>query len=299
MILLFFAGFLSLKFTKEKYFSQIENENGRTNFLLLGINNNDPNGKNITDTMIFVSLNQNTGKVVLISLPRDIWIEEIKAKINAAYNFGGSSTAKRIVGDVLGQKINYAIVLNFDGFEKAVDILGGIEINVKNSFDDYLYPIAGKENDLCNGDKTLKCRYEYLHFDAGVQMMYGKTALKYVRSRHSEGEEGTDFARVARQQQFLQAFKEKLLSSDTYKNKEKLKGLYQVYKDYTLTDIKENQYGRLAILAANINWKDIKSSVLSEDLFVNPKTHYSRQWVLLPKNNSWEEIHRFVSGLLN
>ena len=66
---------------------------------------------------------------------------------------------------------------------------------IPKAFTDSQYPIAGKENDACGGDATFACRYKTVQFQAGSQHMDGKTALMYVRSRHAEGDEGTDFAR--------------------------------------------------------------------------------------------------------
>jgi len=97
-----------------------------------------------------------------------------------------------------------------------VDLLDGVEVDVENTFDDYRYPINGKENDLCDGDPEYDCRYEDIHFDQGLQLMSGETSLKYVRSRNAEGDEGTDFARSQRQQRLLLSFKEKNIYSKIY-----------------------------------------------------------------------------------
>lgn len=70
-----------------------------------------------------------------------------------------------------------------------------MEINVERSFDDFTFPIEGKENAPVEAD-----RYEHLPFDAGKTFMDGNTALKYAHSRHAAGPEGSDFARSLRQQ---------------------------------------------------------------------------------------------------
>ena len=248
--------------------------------------------------MIFLSLNRNTGKVVLVSIPRDIWITEIQAKINTAYHYGGIDLAKKTVGDVLGQRINYVAILDFDGFEKAVDLLGGIEVDVQRTFDDFWYPIPGKETDLCDGDKQFKCRYEHLHFEAGQQLMSGGIALKYVRSRNAEGDEGTDFARAARQQLFLQGFKQKLSSADVYLHPEKIYGLWKIFMQYSVTDLKMDQYGSLLQLGIKINWDQLKMAALNGNLLVTPSKHYSKQWVLVPKAGDWTGIKAYVKEIL-
>jgi anionic cell wall polymer biosynthesis LytR-Cps2A-Psr (LCP) family protein len=65
---------------------------------------------------------------------------------------GGIALAKAAVGKITGQRIDYAVRIDFSGFVKAVDVVGGLDINVENSFDDYQYPVSGKEDDPC--DKT-------------------------------------------------------------------------------------------------------------------------------------------------
>ena len=93
-----------------------------------------------------------------------------------------------------------------------IDFIGGVEVNVENSFIDKEFPITGKENDLCNNDLEYKCRYKIISFTKGVSSMDGQTALNFVRSRHAEGSEGTDFAREKRQQKVIEAIKNKLIS---------------------------------------------------------------------------------------
>ena len=89
---------------------------------------------------------------------------------------------------------------DFSSFKEIIDALGGVKIDVANSFTDDLYPIEGREEDLCDGDKEFKCRYETIHFEKGINYMDGTTALKYVRSRNGDNNENTDIAREARRQ---------------------------------------------------------------------------------------------------
>ncbi len=285
-------------YIRKNFFNEIPSQNGKINFLLLGVNGSDTSDSDLTDTMIFSSISPRTGKVVLLSIPRDIWIKEIQAKINTAYHYGGFDLAKKTVSEVLGQKIHYILVLDFNGFEKAIDILGGIEVEVERSFDDYKYPIPGKEKDLCEGDKELKCRYEHIHFEAGLQKMDGATALKYVRSRNALGDEGTDFARSQRQQKLISAFKNRLASPDFYLSPTKIYRLWQVFQSSVKTDIPGREYGSFLLLGAKMRKNTIVSNAITEDLLVHPKTHYSKQWVLLPKSGDWQGIQQFVTDLL-
>lgn len=298
LIILALAFFLSFNFLKNRFFAPIENDNGRTNFLLFGVHGVGDSQEDLTDTIIFSSISVE-GKINTISVPRDIWIESLQAKINAAYHYGGPELIKKTVEEILGKKVHYYLFMDFSGFEKAVDYLGGITIDVKRSFDDYLYPVSGKEDDLCGGDKELKCRYEHLHFDLGPQFMDGKTALKFVRSRNAEGEEGSDFARAQRQQLFLKAFIKKITSPEVYFYPQKLVNLYKIFREYTFTNIEENQYGGLLILFSKVRWDNLKTVVLNGDLLIHPQMHSSGQWVLVPKAKDWTEVQNFVKKTLN
>ena len=134
--------------------SPLKSSSNRVNILFLGIAGGTHDGATLTDTIMVASYNLKTNQVYLISIPRDLWLPELRAKANAVYQLGihqrsGLDLSKTIMGNVLGIPIHYALRIDFRGFVQAVDILGGIEVMVARSFDDYLYPIQGKENDLC------------------------------------------------------------------------------------------------------------------------------------------------------
>src|SRR5205085_4690423 len=113
-------------------------------------------GPNLTDTIIFASIDQNNKKVTLVSLPRDLWIPDLQAKINTIYSDGedkgkgkGLPQAESAIGKILGQPIHYGFRIDFGGFVKAVDEIGGLDIQVERTFDDYAYPVSGKEDETC------------------------------------------------------------------------------------------------------------------------------------------------------
>src|SRR4030042_739908 len=200
----------------------VEEIDGRTNILILGKGGEGHEAPDLTDTMLFLSLNYKDKKTTIISLPRDIWLPELRTKLNSVYYWGnkkedrgGIILAKASVEEILGQPVHYAVVLDFSGFKEIIDILGGVEVDVETSFTDAKYPISGRENDLCNNDPEYKCRYETLRFTLGRQLMDGETALKFARSRNAEGDEGTDFARQKRQQKIIKAIEEKILDNGT------------------------------------------------------------------------------------
>ncbi len=291
-------------------------KDGRTNVLLLGMAGGKQPGSDLTDTLIFVSLDIKNGDMVLLSLPRDIWSTTLKAKINTAYHYGrekgeGLLLAKQVVEEIVAQPIHYTFLLDFQGFVRTIDLLGGIRVKVDRSFDDYQYPIAGKENDLCNGDPKLQCRYEHLHFEAGWQEMDGQTALKFVRSRNAKGEEGTDFARSQRQQKVLTALKEKIISPQILTNLEKIKNLLEIPKIYLKSEPSLND----AELAAFTNllwrflWQQSTLRTLTLDtgseenpgFLINPpiSSQYQNQWVLLPRSGNWQEFQNYFKQKLN
>jgi len=313
---------IELKKTEEK----------RINILLLGVGGGTHEGPDLTDTIIFASIDPNTKKVVLVSIPRDLWVPDLNAKINTAYYFGenkkdgeGLKSAKEVVSKILGQKIDYAVRIDFDGFVKAVDKLDGLDVEVERTFDDYAYPITGNEDDPCGlsedeiatlsariatGSATelesFPCRYEHLHFDRGIIHMDGETALKYVRSRHALGPEGSDFARSKRQEKIIAAFKNKVFSLDLLLNPVKIFDLIDVVKDSIDTDIKEDEYDDFIRLAQDFKSVKIESAMIDTGdeqdgrpaLLVNPITseEYRNQWVLIPKdgNENYTEIQEYV-----
>ncbi|MEI8232879.1 MAG: LCP family protein, partial [bacterium] len=174
--------------------TNLKTDAGRTNILLMGIGGEGHEGGDLTDSMLFVSFNLLDNTADIIPIPRDIWVPSMKAKINTAYHYGkerrsdgGLALAKSAVAETLGVPVHYAVTLDFQGFVKAIDAVGGIDVEVQNTFDDYKYPIPGKETVEPESD-----RYEHIHFDAGLTHMDGATALKFTRSRHAEGDEGTD-----------------------------------------------------------------------------------------------------------
>lgn len=282
----------------------IKSINGRTNIILLGKGDKGHSGGDLTDTIMLVSVS--TGSVKAVSIPRDIWIPEIRAKINSAYYWGNEKTpgggftmTKSLVEEVTGQPIQYAVMLDFSGFTKIIDLLGGIDIYVENSFVDEKYPIAGRENDTCGGDPQYKCRYETLKFEKGLMHMDGETALKYVRSRYSQSEEGTDLARERRQQKVIGAIKESLFTPKNILNVKQDVEIARAIRSLVETDMEDVTLVTLARLALSIKG-GVGSHNIPAELLVNPpeSPRFDNQYVFIPKSGNWEEIHGWVKGIL-
>ncbi len=276
---------------------------GRVNVLVLGKGGVGHDAPDLTDTMMLASVSSE--KTNLISLSRDIWAPEIRAKLNSAYYWGkfrkeGFKLADESVGKITGVNVDYNLVIDFSVFKEVVDSLGGIEVDVQNSFTDEKYPIEGRENDLCDGNGTYTCRYETLTIQKGKQMMDGETALKFVRSRNAEGDEGTDFAREARQQLVIAGIKNKVLSAEVILNLLKIRTLWNIGMDSIETDIPQNMLGVLARKAFDSR-DNINSVVIPEEMLINPPISriYDNQYVFVPKTGNWEEVQKWIQDLLN
>lgn len=274
---------------------------GRTSFLILGTAGGNHSGDDLTDSIIFLSTENRTGKTLVLSLPRDIWIAPLRAKLNTVYHYRGLAETKNVVEEILGQKVNYALLIDFDFFTEVVDFLDGVEVEVERTFDDFKYPIAGKEDDLCDGDPEYQCRYEHLYFEAGSQTMDGATALKYVRSRNAEGEEGTDFARSQRQQRLLSAIQKKIFTPEIMLNPWQIQQLVRITLANVKTDIPSSDY--FDLIKIFLKWRKVnfKMLVLNDGYLINPptsKVKYDNQWVLIPKNGDWQEVHKYLQKLL-
>ncbi|MBI2028983.1 LCP family protein [Candidatus Gottesmanbacteria bacterium] len=292
--------------------SPLKSIHGRTNFILLGVPGKKHEGIDLTDTIIFVSVDVSTKDMLLISVPRDIWIPSMKDKINTAYHYGeeakeggGFTLTKSVVEEVLGQPIHYALLVDFDGFVDLVDILGGLDVNVENSFVDEKFPIPGLENELCSGDPEYKCRYETIQFSQGLQHMDGITALKYVRSRNATGEEGTDFARSRRQKQVLLAFQQKLLSLDNL-SPGKAKEIIDVVRKTIKTDLSLGEAAYLTRFGLGFNGavRSIPLDWGNPDLnqvgfLVNPPVEKYQKWVLEPRSGNFAEIQSYINCFIS
>lgn len=275
----------------------------RVNILVLGIAGGTHEGPDLTDTMIVASVSKEKPSVSLLSIPRDMWSEALKDRINSAYHYGeakrtggGKVLAKAVVEDVTGLVIHYVVVVDFSQFEQLIDIVDGIDVVVPKAFIDTQYPIAGKENDECGGDTTFACRYETVQFSAGSQHMDGATALIYVRSRHAEGNDGTDFARGVRQQDVIVALKEKIMKMQPWFHPTIAKRLIQVADQATDTDMTIGEQLTMGKYLLGVRSSSI-SKISIEPLLINPPSWMYGRYVLIPEKD-YETIHAFIKKSL-
>lgn len=308
--------------------AQAQRNGSRVNILLLGYGGAGHDGSLLTDTIMVLSIDFKNNTATYIPVPRDLWVnipthgyDGPYMKINAAYAIGedqknypdklpqftgingGGDTAEYEVSQVLGIPINYYASVDFYAFQKIVDILGGVDVNVQNSFTDYSYP-NGDQNvnaGYCDAqnvsaDLLTACRFTVVHFDKGLQHMDGATALEFARSRHGNNGEGSDFARSKRQELLLGAIEQKALSVGALS---KSLSLLNALQGHVLTDLS------LADIADLSNY--LKSGAISqpghisltdpnENLLVSSWSS-DGQWILVPQagQNDFSAIRSYIN----
>ncbi len=262
--------------------------------LILGKGGEGHTASDLTDVIMLAYLNKNKNRISVISIPRDIWIFETRAKINASYYYGGFKMVSKSIKSITNIEISNVIVIDFDFFKEFIDAIGGIEVVVENSFVDQKFPIPGRENDLCGGDRTFACRYETLQFLKGKQLMNGETALKFVRSRNAKGDEGTDLAREKRQQKVVDAIKKKLTFPQILTSPMVIKNIYSVLSNNLKTDLDKNKamviLKYLAGSKPNISYLNFPQELITAS--INNKK-YDYQYVFIPKDGSWEPLQQW------
>jgi LCP family protein required for cell wall assembly len=277
-------------------------ESDRVNILLLGMGGPGHDGAFLTDTMMLAGFKPSAKQVALVSLPRDL-VAPVSdwQKINSinAYaeqkepNSGGRATAAAM-SQLLQMPINYYIKVDFNGFAQIIDELGGVTVNVENTLDDYEYPIDGQED-----NPNYYARFERLHIDKGWQTMSGALALKYVRSRHAAGPEGSDFARARRQQLVLEAVKDKLLSTKTLLNPVVVTKLINELNKNIATNLNVWEMLRLWNLLKDVDRTAISNKVLSDapdGLLVSGRGE-DGAYILTPRSGNFSEVRNLVQNI--
>jgi len=274
---------------------------GHTNFLLMGTGGGIHDGADLTDTIIVVSLDQKKKIASLISIPRDYYVENDiipDSKINEAYyyakeHFGNSQEGldyfKKEIETLSGLQIQYYIKVNFNSFEKIIDALGGIDINVPESIYDPYYP------------KGETIYFETFSMSKGLQHMDGATALKYVRSRETT----SDFDRSKRQHLVMYAIKEKALTTKTILDKDKIQNLLNIVKDNIETNLKVRELLTLGAISGKYSKDSMNSKLIHDNpvdcggfLYTPPREMYNGAFVLVPAG-SGKYIQKYFSLITN
>lgn len=220
----------------------------RVNILLLGVDQRDTGEIPRSDTIIVVSIDPVTKQVGMMSIPRDMKVEipnHGEDKINAAYSIGAqqSITGPGLVRATIEYNfhitIHYTAVVDFKGFQKIVDTLGGVTLDVQAPIKDDQYP--GAENNFTR-----------VYFHSGLQHMDGAAALQYARTRHDDN----DFARGNRQQQVLMALRSQATTLNLIT---KAPALLDDLGNTLKTDIPPSDALKLAKLGTEVKQPDIHS----------------------------------------
>lgn len=276
----------------------------RINILLLGIGGANHEGGYLADTIMLASIKPSTKQVALISIPRDLslpnrngqWqkINSIHAYAEARESGSGGEAMIDLMSFNLNIPIHYYVRLDFQGFIKVIDELGGIEVNVENNLNDYQYPIMGEEE-----NPDYYARYEHLSIEKGLQKMDGSLALKYARSRYAAGLEGSDFARARRQQLILSAVKEKLLSKNNL--------LKPIMVSRVISELNRNIKTNLDIWEMLKLWNDYKginqNEIISQVFDDGPSgllmatRGEGGAYILIPQTGNFKEIEEKIVNI--
>lgn len=229
---------------------------GTTNILLLGKDVDvDQGGDGRTDTMIIVSVNSKTHTASMISLPRDLYVympNRIMSRLNTAVTLGGVELLEQTILYNFGIPIHYYAQVDFAGFKRIVDLLGGVEMAVSCPLEDWR--LISPEL-----DPNLEENWERFKLEAGIHRMDGDLALWYARSRMTT----TDFDRGRRQQQLLQGMLDQSIDLGLVA---KVPELWATFSDVVKTDMDIGRILQLAAMAPDIRNNGIQHLYLAGKL---------------------------------
>lgn len=235
------------------------------NILLLGLDYRPQEEDTRADTQIIVHIDPAANTVSMLSIPRDLWVQVPgygESRINAAFQQGdhdnrvrpgsvpggGPGLSMSTIEANFGISIDYFAQVDFTGFEKVVDSMGGLTLDVPRPLADNSYPLSATSY----GETRI-------YIPAGLQHMDGHTALEYARSRHADN----DLGRNSRQQQVLLALRQQGMNLNIIS---KLGSLADQLSGAVRTDLNFVQLGSLAQLAKNIDQESITTCQFDETM---------------------------------
>ena len=277
---------------------------GRVNILLLGKGGDGHDGADLTDTILIASIDPIQKDMSLLSIPRDFYVSTTdNYKINSVYakakskvlagkqtsdvkkraEEAGKAAIESKIEEITGIPIHYYVMVDFAAFEKAVNTVGGVDIDVPKELAVY---------ERWSRNNVLDVKPGMNHFD-------GNRALGFSRSRHTSA--GGDFARGARQRLLLVALKDKIMSSGTYGNPVKVTQLINDFGNHVQSNLSTGEILRVYEIMKGIDSSKIgsldlvtKPNVLIESALVRGNS--VQQPKAGPKDYS--EIHNFVRNSL-
>lgn len=252
----------------------------RVNILILGMAGPPNPSPYLTDTLLVASIQPSTGKVALVSVPRDLLVEspigKYGVRVNSLYELGRLRNPNQpeayIVSkfeQLTGLAISYWAAFDLSVVEKAVNTLNGIDVFVPEAVYDPKFPGPN---------------YSYTTFSipAGFQHLDGKTAAGYVRSRYSAN---GDFDRVKRQRAVLEAVAQKVRDLNLFWNFSTFLGLYQNLQSHIATNLTVTDGKRLYGLLKDVHGKRVYDASVSAEPTVGllRESTYAGAAILLPK----------------
>ncbi|MBI5876758.1 MAG: LCP family protein [Chloroflexi bacterium] len=229
------------------------------NIVLLGSDKRPNSGGWRTDTIIVVAIDPATKRIGVIGVPRDMWVvlPNYANRVNTLDQVGGPVLLKRALQAQLGIPIHYYARIDFDGFQKAINAMGGVTVDV--------------ECRVVERDASGRIAYEV---PSGPIAMDGAAALTFARLRHTT----SDFDRMRRQEAVLLAVRRKLLSADLLPRLPELVGTLSALVQ---TDIPPQTIVALARLGAEVDVKNARGFLIDERV-VRPWTTPGGAAVQLP-----------------
>ena len=273
--------------------AEAKNMGDRINILLLGVGGEGHDGPQLTDTIILASVDTKNDKLAMLSIPRDLAfpmgnsqfrkINSLNAINEKVEPGSGARRTADAISELLNVHIDHVLRIDFDGFAEFIDALGGVDVEVERAFTDNSYPAADD-------------KYQTVTFQKGMQHMDGNHALKFVRSRHGNNGEGSDFARSRRQQMVIQAVREKLVSLGTLANPKKVGDLYNALSSHIQTDVSAWDMVGLMPLATKIDRSHMTIRTLTDaqDGELSP-ANVNGEYMLFPRKPDWSEIRAIAA----
>ncbi len=274
---------------KDPDYAMPKADDGRWDLLVLGmrgLDQPDPvdTGPLLTDTIILISYNQDTGKTSMVSIPRDLYLKIYgtkKDKINTAYQVGlarndGLTFVKKLFSRITGVYIDSAVVVDFSAFKSIINQLGGVDVTLDKPF-----------------SETQQWGYTF-SLPAGLNHLNSDQALYYARSRYSSN----DFDRAARQQQIVMAVKDKISALNILSDPIRTLGVLNTVRTNINTDLNVWDIGNLINLSNQFkNANSIKKYVLStENLLAEGR--FNDMYILTPKSGNLQEIKKFFQDIV-
>lgn len=273
---------------------------GRINILMLAKGGEGHDGAELTDTILIASIDPIQKDAGMLSIPRDMWVRQTGSsmKINAVYatakqnalykkqtpqqaEKAGFDALESKVTEITGLPIHYHALVDFTGFKKAIDTVGGIVIDVPEALYDPSMAYVNGNNPLIA--------------PKGIQQMNGQKALFYGQSRY--GSARGDFDRNERQRRVLLALKDKILTAGTYGNPVKISQLLDNFGSHIQTNFSLDEIMRMHNLGKQIDSSKITSIGLADPPQELVTTgSISGQSVVIPRAGNFEyaAIRSFV-----